>query len=103
MINRSPDNRCSTVCSFTSINQYRECAEDNCVLVDMWFVLGLCNIYLTVHVCCYQGEMGTPGFVGPPGVQGYEGEPGVYDPDLDEPGGPGVIGPQGPLGLYPSN
>jgi len=67
------------------------------------FGLGICNVYRTVHVCCYQGEPGTPGAVGPPGVQGYEGEPGVYDPNLDEPGGPGVIGPQGPLGLYPNN
>jgi len=67
------------------------------------FGLGFCNVYRTAHVCCYQGEVGTPGRVGPPGVQGYEGEPGVYDPNLDEPGGPGVIGPQGPLGLYPNN
>jgi hypothetical protein len=67
------------------------------------FGLELCNIYHSVNVCFYQGELGTSGAVGPPGVQGYEGEPGVYDPNLDEPGGPGVIGPQGPLGLYPNN
>lgn len=60
-------------------------------------------MFIAVFISCYQGEPGTVGVVGPPGVQGAEGEPGVYDPNLDEGGGPGVIGPQGPLGLYPNN
>jgi hypothetical protein len=67
------------------------------------FGLEFCNVYHSVHILCFQGELGTPGAVGPPGVQGAEGAPGVYDPNLDEAGGPGVVGPQGPLGLYPNN